>query len=263
MSVSQLTPRPRSLEDCCMDRLALLRSVPFFAASSEASLRRAAGRSSWQHFGKGGFLFHAGEQVDRIFVIASGQVAATITSKRGTPLVFHVATTGECPGHTDLLHDGPHTASAQALDAVTALAVPARTCTELLEAEPAALLAYAKNLAAIVRVLNGSLADLVFLDLERRLAQMLAESPSREGRVELRMTQTELAARLGVARQSLNQALSRLAGRGLIVVEAARAIRITDRATLEAFVASDPRDYPPTVMASSSRRRNSEATTGG
>ena len=153
MSVSQLTPRPRSLEDCCMDRLALLRSVPFFATSSEASLRRAAGRSSWQHFGKGGFLFHAGEQVDRIFVIASGQVAATITSKRGTPLVFHVATTGECPGHTDLLHDGPHTASAQALDAVTALAVPARTWTELLEAEPAALLAYAKDLAAaIVRV---------------------------------------------------------------------------------------------------------------
>jgi DNA-binding FadR family transcriptional regulator len=55
------------------------------------------------------------------------------------------------------------------------------------------------------------------------------------------MTQSELAARLGVTRQSVNRALVKLASRGLIVVEGGRPVRVLDRDVLTAFVDSGSR----------------------
>jgi CRP-like cAMP-binding protein len=82
------------------------------------------------------------------------------------------------------------------------------------------LLAVAAELAAMVRRLTGGTADLVFLDLPRRLAKLLLAEARREPtgllRVELGMSQSGLAARLGVTRQSLNRALGGLVRRGWI-----------------------------------------------
>jgi CRP/FNR family cyclic AMP-dependent transcriptional regulator len=78
-------------------------------------------------------------------------------------------------------------------------------------------------LAASMRRLNGTAADLVFLDLPRRLAKLLlAESSLRpDGTIQsqLGMSQSGVAARLGVTRQSLNRALSGLAQRGWVTVD--------------------------------------------
>jgi len=97
---------------------------------------------------------------------------------------------------------------------------------------------FAHDLATIVRVLTASMADLVFLGLERRLARTLADAANGDGRVILGITQSELAARLGVARQSVNEAIGKLAARKLITVRSAREIHIVDRAALDEFIAS-------------------------
>jgi CRP/FNR family cyclic AMP-dependent transcriptional regulator len=72
-----------------------------------------------------------------------------------------------------------------------------------------------------VRRLTGGTADLVFLDLPRRLAKLLLgearETPSGVLRVEPGMTQSGLAARLGVTRQTLNRALGDLVRRGWVL----------------------------------------------
>ncbi len=103
------------------------------------------------------------------------------------------------------------------------------------------MLMHAHHLAEIVRMLTETMTDLVFLDLERRLARMLAESSVDGQLTDLRMTQSELAARLGVTRQSVNRALVKLASRGLVVVESGRPVRILDREVLTAFVDSGSR----------------------
>ncbi len=219
-----------------MTNLAALRAVPFLARASDDGLQRLADVSVLRRYERGEFLFRTGEPVDRIFVIQSGRVAATVSSPEGARLTFHVAEAGESAGHSSLLDPPGHQASAEALTRVTAVAIPAADCIDLLTAEPLVALDFARELAGIVRVLNESLADLVFLDLERRLARTLAAAPSVGDVVSLGVSQGELAARLGVARQSLNQALSRLAQRGLIAVETPRMIRILDRPALHLFV---------------------------
>jgi CRP-like cAMP-binding protein len=224
-----------------VDALAALRTIGFLRAASSASLERLTAVSGWRRFARGDHLFHAGERADWVYVITGGKVAAVATSPHGEALIVHVATPGEAAGFVELLDTRQYTLSARALSAVTALAVPARAVVDLLEAEPAVALDYARQLAWITGALNRALADLVFLDLERRLARRLSEAATDAGRVTLTTTQTELAANLGVARQSLNQALAKLARRGLITIESAREVTILDRKGLDAFVATPPR----------------------
>ena len=224
-----------------MEPLEVLRRTTFLAEATPTGLSRLAGCSTWRHLTRGEFLFHIGEPVSRLYVIATGRVAAAVTSSQGTPLLFHVAAAGEAAGQVDLLHGGSHTASAQALTAVRALAIPRRACVDLLEAEPAVLLRHARHLASIVSALTDTMGDLVFLDLERRLARVLAEASVDGKLIDLRMTQSELAARLGVTRQSVNRALVKLASRGLIVMESGRPVRLLDPDVLAAFVASGSR----------------------
>lgn len=219
----------------------MLRRAPFFAEATPDGLTRVAARASWRHLARGDFLYHYGEPATRLYVIATGRVAATVTSNQGTPLLFHVAAAGETPGQVDLLHGEHYTASAQALTAVRALAIPRQTCVQLLETEPDVMLMHAHHLAQIVRMLTETMTDLVFLDLERRLARMLAENSVDGQLTGLRMTQSELAARLGVTRQSVNRALVKLASRGLIQVESGRPVRILDHEVLSAFVDSGSR----------------------
>lgn len=76
----------------------LLRKVPFLVPSSDDSLSVLAQRTRWRSFTRGEFLFHFGEPAARVYVIADGQVAATMSSAQGTPVMFHVASVGETPG---------------------------------------------------------------------------------------------------------------------------------------------------------------------
>lgn len=96
-------------------------------------------------------------------------------------------------------------------------------------------MAWAQDLALTVRRLTGSAADLVFLDLPRRLAKLLIGAGDAE--VELGLSQSELAARLGVARQSVNRALAGLTRRGWIEVDRST-VRLRDRAALTRFAES-------------------------
>lgn len=178
-------------------------------------------------------LFRFGDPSDAVFVLCSGRVRATIRSSEGRDLVLHVAGPGEAPGYLDLIDGSPRTVDAEAKDEVEVLVPPARTVRAALLAHPPALLQLSAELAGIVRVLSETAADLVFLGLPGRLAKLLLARPSGGRRVELGLTQGELAAQMGVARQSLNRALGELQRQGFIRVErSGTSIELVDRAAL-------------------------------
>ena len=78
---------------------------------------------------------------------------------------------------------------------------------------------------ALLRRLTAQAADLVFLDLEGRVAKLLAESARSRGKEEdgsfvldLGFTQGDLASMVGGSRQSVNQILRALEGRGFLEI---------------------------------------------
>ncbi|WP_196073066.1 Crp/Fnr family transcriptional regulator [Nakamurella alba] len=222
------------------EALDVLRGVTFLAPASTAGLQRLAARSRRRSWARGAFIFHVGEPADSFFVIISGQVAATDASDHGRRVIFHVAGPGETPGHLDILEQSQRTASAQTLTRTTVLEVPGGAVRALLEEEPAVLRAFALDVVAINRSLGRTLADVVLLDLPRRLARLLAAEADHDLAVRLPGTQADVAARLGVTRQSLNQALGLLAIGGMIAFDSPTRIRILDPDALRRFVDGQP-----------------------
>jgi CRP-like cAMP-binding protein len=115
--------------------------------------------------------------------------------------------------------------------------VSADAVRELLGRCPDITLAWAQALAVTVRRLTGAAADLVFLDLPRRLAKLLLDRADDRARVDFGMSQTEVAAMLGVTRQSLNRALGGLTRRGWVELDGGTVV-LLDRAALLRFAAS-------------------------
>ena len=122
------------------------------------------------------------------------------------------------------------------------LTLPAETVRRALIEHPPALLELSIGLAEIIRLLDDLVRDLVFLDLPARLAKLLLGRPAPDRRVELGLTQSEMAAQLGVARQSLNRVLGELQRHGLIrVQDSGRSVELLDRTALRQVAAGGGR----------------------
>ena len=197
-----------------------LRRSALFGVAGPASLRALASRAYVRRFAAGQIVFTEGEPSDHLYVVRSGRVRIFVASAHGDELTLTVLTVGDSIGELSIIDEQPRSASAAAIEATELLTIGADSMRAALTADPALLWTVAGELAATVRRLTGSAGDMVFLDLPRRLAKLIvAEATAgNDGalRVELGMSQSGIAARLGVTRQSLNRALTGLARRGWI-----------------------------------------------
>jgi CRP-like cAMP-binding protein len=220
-----------------VDALGILRDVALLAAAPEAELRALADASSPRRLGRGQILFVEGEPSSHLYVVIEGRLKVLVSSPRGEDLVLAVLTAGDSLGDVSVLDEQPRSAAAEALEPTVLLAVPADAIRAVLHRCPELLLDWAQDLAATVRRLTGSAADLVFLDLPRRLAKLLVESADTANEVHLGLSQGDVAARLGVTRQSLNRALGGLTRRGWITTSPT-VILLTDPDALSRFAES-------------------------
>jgi CRP-like cAMP-binding protein len=223
------------------DVLAELRRTALFAGARDDQLRPLVDHAFTRRLAAGQILFTEGEPSDHVYVVRSGRVRIVVSSPHGDELTLSVLGPGDTFGELSVIDGGPRSATAEALGAVELLAVGAAEARQVLEREPVLLLAAAQELAATVRRLTGNAGDLVFLDLPRRLAKLLLgeATPGKNGRPRamIGMSQSGLAARLGVTRQSLNRALTGLVRRGWIATEGADVV-LLDPAALRRFADS-------------------------
>jgi CRP-like cAMP-binding protein len=89
----------------------------------------------------------------------------------------------------------------------------------LFVSSPDLVLALARDMAQIVRAQVDALHEHVFYPVQARLARFLLAAADADGRFQLEGPQVLLAQRLGVARQTVNLALHRLATHGLVAVD--------------------------------------------
>jgi CRP-like cAMP-binding protein len=218
-----------------------LAHVELFAGLDAASLRHLADRAFSRRLAKGQILFSEGEPTSHLFIVRSGHLRIFVSSPDGDDLVLTVVGPGESVGDATVLSGEARSASVDAIEATELVAVPADDIRAVLRANPEVLLALAARLAATVRRVTGTAADLVFLDVPRRLAKLLVDEAveQRDGSAvcELNMSQSGVAARIGATRQSLNRALGEFSKRGWISTDGT-AVRLDNREALTRFARS-------------------------
>jgi len=218
-----------------------LSRLGLFADLDAAALQRLAERTHPRRLSRGQILFSQGEPADSLLVVRSGRMRVLVSSAHGEDLVLTVLQPGDSIGEVSVLSDEPRSASVDALEDAELLVVPAADVREALLAHPTSLFALAAQLAATVRRVTDAAADLVFLDVPRRLAKLLVTEataqPDGSFVCELNMSQAGVASRLGATRQSLNRALGEFTRRGWIAVDGT-AVRLGDAEALRRYADS-------------------------
>ena len=199
-------------------RAAVLARTELFQGIDEATQRRIAEHVAERVVERGQCVFVQDEPGDRMYVLAEGAVKLFVASRNGgiVELVRHRPPAAF--GEVALLDGGPRSASAEAVERSTLLVVTRAELLRLLRAEDQVAEALLRTLGTIVRRTTRQVSDLVFLDLQGRIArQLLALAVEDEQTAHTRrVTQAELASMVSGARQTVNQALRSLESRGYI-----------------------------------------------
>lgn len=213
-----------------------LRRHPLVSRFEEPRLRALAAASYVRRLGRGQVLFLAGERSDALYIVVAGRLRVVVTSQHGDELVLSLVGAGESVGDLSVLDGAPRSADVDAAEAAELVVVPADQLRAALLDRPEVLLQLTQQLAADVRRLTETAADLVFLDVRRRLAKLLVVQVAGDESASA-VNQSGLGARLGVTRQSVNRAMGELARRGWIALDGSR-VRLLDRDALERFAGS-------------------------
>ncbi|MEA1902396.1 MAG: Crp/Fnr family transcriptional regulator [Actinomycetota bacterium] len=182
----------------------------------------------------GTHVFKEGATADAAYLIESGQVEIYRGSGQGKRVVARVGP-GSVLGDIAMFGSTPYVSSAKAIGSVRVFRFERDRLLPELGRHPAVCLRW---LVAGLRQLEGTQRRVIRLMHKTVLAQvadLLVEEGERHPEVNL--SQSTIAALLGVSRQSVNEALGRLRDQE-IVETGYRSIRILDSDRLDAVAAS-------------------------
>ncbi|PZM96391.1 MAG: Crp/Fnr family transcriptional regulator [Actinobacteria bacterium] len=210
-----------------------LTGVEMFAGLEPEARQRVIAAAVPRTYRKGQLLFVENDPGESLIVLKRGAVAVFRTAPTGERAVLSVVRPPGVLGEVSLLDASTRSASAEAIEDCSALALSRGAFLELVHSNPRILDAVLRSLGALIRRLTEQNADHVFLDLPGRVAKTLVrlagDSPAPMITIEL--NQSQLAEMAGGSRQSVNQAIGSFANRGWLRTEGRRIV-VTDLAAL-------------------------------
>jgi CRP/FNR family transcriptional regulator, cyclic AMP receptor protein len=188
--------------------------VPLFAGLDQESLRELTGAARRRLFRAGEIIFHRDDTGQVLYVIRTGKVKIFVTSSEGQDMVLAILGPGDYFGELALLDGLPRSASAAAIEAADTLALQRPDFIRAVERHPRIAIQVMNVLSRRLRQTDALIEDLLFLDVHGRVAKKLLELAELHGvrtpegiRIELRLTQGELAAMVGASRESVNKVM--------------------------------------------------------
>lgn len=213
----------------------LIRDLPLLARLPEEDLRALASRGRVRTYSAGSIIFREGDTGDSLHIVIEGRVRVTVLSPSGEEATLALLGPGESCGELSLVDGRPRSASAIASQATKTLVVTRNDFLRWLSERPRAAFALLETLSLRMRRTDEALADLAFMDLSHRLAKRLLDLAAHHpGRVRLRITQSELAAMLGVSRESVNRQLNVFAREGWVALSRG-SVTLKDPVALRSF----------------------------
>lgn len=228
---------PVSLESRLMDPasvIAVLGKTELLGGLADDDLERVAAAVHERRLPGGTKVFLRGEPSGAFHIVTTGSIRIYIEEAAGTQTTIGVVGPYQTFGEMALLDAGPRAASAETIEPVTMLSITRADWLELLEHQPLLVRHVLHALGATVRRYADEAVECLFLDLEGRMARLLLQLAERNGqreapmRLDLQLTQGELANMVRGSRQSVNQVLRRLEAGGYLRAEHGEIV-ITDR----------------------------------
>ena len=171
-------------------------------------------------------LVTEGEETNALYIILEGRVRAYVGDDNGREAVLSVMGPGEYFG--EIAYDaGPRSASVVTLDACKLLVVPQADFAEFVARNPSFATHFIHKLIAHIRALTQNVRSLALMDAYGRVARLLLDtSVTKDGEqfVPERLTQAEIASRVGCSREMVSRIFKDLVQGNYVTIEADRIV---------------------------------------
>ncbi len=214
-----------------------LRQVSLFANLADEDLHELMTAAKRRAFRSGEVIFHRDDPGQVLYMIKEGKVKICIISPDGQEISLAVFGKGECFGEFALLDGLPRSADAVALEKVECYTLQRSDFQNAIMKNPKIAIQVLEALTKRLRNTDNMVEDLIFLDVYGRVAKKLLELADAHGvktddgvRIEVRLTQQELASMVGASRESVNKVMGYFTEKDFISTDKHRITlhRITD-----------------------------------
>ena len=201
-----------------------LRKIPLFEGVAEAELNALAERSVTRSYPKQAILVNEGDDSDSLFLILAGRVKVYLSDESGKELILAIKGPGQYFGEM-VLDDQPRSASVMTVEPAQFAILSRADFRAFLLRHSEVALQVIQNLIRVARGLNQNVRSLAMLDVYGRVARILLELAVEQGGklvIPEKLTQKDIAARVGASREMINRILRDLTTGGYVTVEAGR-----------------------------------------
>lgn len=229
-----LLPNPGEA-DIILDDMAvqveLLKSITYFSGLSLAELNSIRKFTFEKTVAGGKIILFEGEPAKALYFVISGVVKVFKTSADGKEQVLYLTRPGDSLNEVPAFEGGPNLASAGAMGAVVLYGIRKSDLEVILRDYPQVSLNAIQVLSQRVEHLVSLVEDLSFRHVTSRVAKILLEYAGDGIGQRPRLTQQEMAAMAGTAREMVGRSLKTLEEEGTIRLERHRVV-ITDKEAL-------------------------------
>ena len=184
-----------------------LKAIPLFSGLSAQEIDALANAAVVRTFPKNTIVVTEGERSDSLYVILSGRVKVFVSDEEGRGVTLNFEGPGEYFGEL-ALDEGPRSASVVTLEPCRMALIPNDVLKGFVSGHPDVALHLIRALIGRVRHTTESLKDLATLDVYGRVAKLLLDLAREVGGkliIESRLTQQEIADRVGCSREMVTR----------------------------------------------------------
>ena len=191
------------------------------SAIEDAFVKKLASLGRLRTYPKNTVFITEGDQSDSVFVVISGKVKVFVADTEGHEMILDTHGPGEYVGEMAL--DGkPRSASVMTLEPSTFSVVARDPIRDEIKKNPDFALDMISKIIDRARLATNSVKDLALLDVYGRVARLLLNmAVETNGKLEIpdKLTQQEIAERVGASRDMVSRIFRDLTAGGYITVE--------------------------------------------
>ena len=192
----------------------------------DAILRAIASRGGIRNYAANTVLVTEDDRSDALFIMLAGRVKAYGSAEDGREVVYGTQGVGEYFGEMSL-DGGPRSASVMTLEPTTCAVVPGANVREFLAEQPDFALHVIKKLIGLARASTEHVKSLALDDVYGRVAKLLkalAQDDNGVLTVPDKLTQQDIAERVGSSREMVSRVFKPLTEGGYVEVRGGRIV---------------------------------------
>ena len=189
-------------------------------------LRAIANRGGVRNYAANAVLVTEDDRSDALFIILSGRVKAYGSAEDGREVVYNTQGAGEYFGEMTL-DGGPRSASVMTLEPTTCAVVPGADVRQFLAQNPDFALHLIKKLIRLGRSSTEHVKSLALDDVYGRVSKLLRTLAQDENGVQTvpdKLTQQDIAERVGSSREMVSRVFKPLTAGGYVAMRGGRIV---------------------------------------